>query len=318
MILIIKCNIEGTMKTNAYNILNKVDSRLFKAFLAAADCQNFTLAAKEAGMTQSGVSQQVSKLEDQLGVVLFKRINKSVQLNENGKVLKNYIQKYLNEMDELLIGFNNSDSILSGKVSYSMPNSCLLSPHLGMLLKKIKNHKNINLDISINRSEKVYEKIISGKVDFGFVTNKVENPAIQHTFFCEEEICLVGGKEFKNFSFQDKNITKERFVTFDGIDDYLKPWFTTHWRRKRVPNSSELNAAGSITHLHGVMTLIENNVGLSILPRHSVESKIKDKKIFVIGPSKKTIKNKIYIATLKGNHLPKKVEKIISSFISLI
>ena len=44
-----------------------LDTRLFKAFMAAAETRSFTHAATRAHMTQSGVSQHIAKLEEQIG-----------------------------------------------------------------------------------------------------------------------------------------------------------------------------------------------------------------------------------------------------------
>ncbi|OYZ11959.1 MAG: hypothetical protein B7Y39_19090 [Bdellovibrio sp. 28-41-41] len=49
-------------------VFDRIDTRLFKAFLAAAIAENFTQAAEKAGMTQSGISQHIAKLEEQVGV----------------------------------------------------------------------------------------------------------------------------------------------------------------------------------------------------------------------------------------------------------
>ena len=61
---------------------------------------SFCEISKKFGATQSGISQQISKLEDQIGSRLFRRINKQVLLNEIGKRLVRYIDKYLDGMDD--------------------------------------------------------------------------------------------------------------------------------------------------------------------------------------------------------------------------
>ena len=46
-------------------IYDRIDARLFPAFVAEAKTENFTEAARMAAMTQSGISQHISKLEEQ-------------------------------------------------------------------------------------------------------------------------------------------------------------------------------------------------------------------------------------------------------------
>ncbi|MBT7581425.1 MAG: LysR family transcriptional regulator, partial [Kordiimonadaceae bacterium] len=59
---------------------------MLMAFEASARNGSFTLAAQELNLTQGAISRQVSALEKQLGVVLFKRIKKSIKLSEAGEV----------------------------------------------------------------------------------------------------------------------------------------------------------------------------------------------------------------------------------------
>ena len=81
--------IEGpTMKNLAL-----LDSNSFPAFLEALELLNFTKAAKNLGMTQSGISQHIAKLENDLEVKLFDRVNRKVYGTEAAFKLKNYLEK---------------------------------------------------------------------------------------------------------------------------------------------------------------------------------------------------------------------------------
>lgn len=55
-----------------------------ECFLAVANCLNFSRAAEQLRLTQPAVSHQISTLEDELGVKLFKRTSKSVRLTRRG------------------------------------------------------------------------------------------------------------------------------------------------------------------------------------------------------------------------------------------
>ncbi len=54
-------------------------------FEAAGRHQNFTRAANELGMTQAAVSYAIRGLEEQLGVPLFHRVHRAVELTEAGE-----------------------------------------------------------------------------------------------------------------------------------------------------------------------------------------------------------------------------------------
>jgi len=62
-------------------------TRALRTFEAAARHLNFTRAADEVGLTPAAVSYQIKDIEDQLGVVLFTRTSRSIQLTPAGAVM---------------------------------------------------------------------------------------------------------------------------------------------------------------------------------------------------------------------------------------
>lgn len=68
---------------------------MLMAFDAAARTGSFTAAARELHLTQGAVSRQVNALESQLGVTLFERIKKTVQLTDTGKTYAREIRSAL-------------------------------------------------------------------------------------------------------------------------------------------------------------------------------------------------------------------------------
>jgi DNA-binding transcriptional LysR family regulator len=68
-------------------ILVKMPSlRAVKSFVAAAKYQNFTRAAEALCVTQAAISRQIRELEESLGVTLFSREGRSVELTEAGLI----------------------------------------------------------------------------------------------------------------------------------------------------------------------------------------------------------------------------------------
>ena len=110
-------------------IFNKLDETSLKAFYFAAETLSFTQAAKAAALTQSGISQHVARLEEQLQVSLFHRAGRKVSLTGPGKRLKKFVETYLDNVDGLLEEVRGETQDIVGLVRYAMPNSCLLTPH---------------------------------------------------------------------------------------------------------------------------------------------------------------------------------------------
>ena len=70
------------------------DFRL-KVFETVAETGNFTASARELGITQPAVSQNISELEKALGVQLFNRTRTSVELSAEGEKFREYALQIL-------------------------------------------------------------------------------------------------------------------------------------------------------------------------------------------------------------------------------
>lgn len=77
-----------------------LDPDLLKAFVAVADQRSFTRAAATLNRTQSAVSMQIKRLEDRLGVELFRRTKVNVDLSSAGEGLLGYARRILTLNDE--------------------------------------------------------------------------------------------------------------------------------------------------------------------------------------------------------------------------
>ena len=69
--------------------------------VAVADNLNFSLAAEQCGIGQSALSQQISKLEEELGVTLFYRTSKTVKTTEAGDVFIQGARQVLQSVEAL-------------------------------------------------------------------------------------------------------------------------------------------------------------------------------------------------------------------------
>lgn len=102
-----------------------------KAFESAARYLSFTKAAEELFVTQAAISHQIKLLEDFLGIALFKRKNRALELTELGKAYFVDVSKILNRLaeatDKLLEQKNDKHLTISVPQTFGIQ---WLVPHL--------------------------------------------------------------------------------------------------------------------------------------------------------------------------------------------
>jgi DNA-binding transcriptional LysR family regulator len=82
--------------------VSQLDPDLLRAFLAVAEHRSFTHAAASLNRTQSAVSTQIKRLEDQLGLKLFVRSTNRVDLSVAGEGLVSYARRILSLGEEAI------------------------------------------------------------------------------------------------------------------------------------------------------------------------------------------------------------------------
>ena len=90
-------------------------------FIHVAELGSFTKAAEQIGYSQSTISFQIKQLEQELGCLLFERINHTVALTERGRELISYAHRVRTLMDEFKENLGKED--YSGHIRIVTPDS---------------------------------------------------------------------------------------------------------------------------------------------------------------------------------------------------
>ncbi|MFP6779548.1 MAG: LysR family transcriptional regulator [Alphaproteobacteria bacterium] len=94
-----------------------------KIFWTVAQASSFTKASKILGLAQPSLSQQISKLEDEVGSLLFKRGRSKMSLTEAGQFLQRRAEIVLSGVEETMVGLRQFGSGQKGLISVGLLSS---------------------------------------------------------------------------------------------------------------------------------------------------------------------------------------------------
>jgi LysR family transcriptional regulator, regulator for bpeEF and oprC len=97
------------------------DLRTLAIFVKVAERLSFVRAAAELGITQSGASNAISRLEDQIGTPLLARTTRKVSLTEHGAAFFERCRQALTEIEEAELVLKNAQLKPSGNLRIDMP-----------------------------------------------------------------------------------------------------------------------------------------------------------------------------------------------------
>ncbi len=97
------------------------DLRALAIFVKVGERRSFVGAARELGMSQSGVSNAISRLEDRLGVRLLARTTRRVNLTEDGAAYLERCRRILEDLDDAEQVLTKARTTPSGRLRIDMP-----------------------------------------------------------------------------------------------------------------------------------------------------------------------------------------------------
>ena len=113
-------------------------------FFSAGQAKSISKAAKENFVSQSAISQAISKLEMALGKQLITHEKNRFQLTTDGLILLEKCKQIFTVFSEIEDAFNETDGVFKGKLSFACTHSfalSLLPPHLGRLSQMCQRNR---------------------------------------------------------------------------------------------------------------------------------------------------------------------------------
>ncbi|MES9525425.1 LysR substrate-binding domain-containing protein [Streptomyces capoamus] len=150
------------------------DATQLRTFLAVAQTLSFTQAAGRLGLRQSTVSQHVRRLEDAAGRQLFSRDTHSVELTEDGEAMLGFARRIL-EVHEQATAFFTGTRV-RGRLRFGASEDFVLTRLPEILAGFRHDHPEVDLELTVELSGTLHERLASGKLDLVLAKRRPEDP----------------------------------------------------------------------------------------------------------------------------------------------
>ena len=245
----------------------QIELRHLRYFLAVSEELHYRKAAERLFISQPGLSRQIKKMEEELGVILFERHNRKVALTEAGTYLKTEISQHLKELNNILDHAKLLHLGIHGNLSLGYVGSAIQELIPNLLLRFKKEHPTITFDLKEMDNYSQIDKLLSKDIDVGFVRLERIPKSLESLAVLKENFCLVLPKNhpintenFKNMS----QLKEEAFIMFD-------PSYSPSYHEKVMQIFDDSGFAPIVSHntVHAssIYRLVENNLGISIVPK---------------------------------------------------
>ncbi|MET8976893.1 LysR family transcriptional regulator [Streptomyces sp. NPDC004539] len=147
-----------------------MELRHLKYFLAVADTRSFTRAAAASYVAQSALSQQIARLEKDVGARLFSRTSRSVRLTAAGELLEPLARRILAEADNAQAALDALAGLRRGRLRLGLVQTLASALDLAEVLAGFHaRHPGIDLRVTNAPSARMAAAVLAGELDVAVV-----------------------------------------------------------------------------------------------------------------------------------------------------
>ena len=238
---------------------NNLSLRQLRAFLVVARCRSFIGASKELFITPSALSESIRQLELTLGVRLFDRTTRSVEITRAGEEFLADTSQVLRMIDASMTRMGELGSAERGMVRVaSVPSihSNLTAPCVAALMK---SHPGIRFAVVEDEISGILTSVLEGQVDFGMgVAPDEALNTVQVAPLVSDLYGVIAREDHEAFKLEDLNL--EAIGSWNYLGVALGTEMDDRLSRISVSSRVEVNGFGSM------IALLEEGAGVSVLP----------------------------------------------------
>lgn len=183
----------------------------YEIFLKVCETGSFSRAAEALSYTQSAISQMMAGLEEELGVQLFARVNRGVQLTDHGRQLVPYIREMVNQKDRLRQAAFNINHKIEGTLRVGSFSS-VTSLWMPQVIQHFRRHyPKVRVELLDGNYDEIRDWIIHGQVDCGFLSAIVADDLRFYPLW-EDPLCAVFP--------EDHPLSRQQRVTLPELFQY--------------------------------------------------------------------------------------------------
>jgi LysR family nitrogen assimilation transcriptional regulator len=248
-----------------------VDIRHLQGFLKIADTGSISRAAESLGLSQPSLSQQLLRLEDEIGIALFSRTARGVSLTDAGRIFQERARQIVLSAEEAMEQARQLRADPVGEAIIAVPYS--ISHIAGITLTEafLRHSPTASLRLVEAMTGTIRGWIEQGKIDLGIINDLGPMRHLSSRRLAREELLLVGPADgFVNGGSVPASRLCEFPMVLPGLPHGLRQIIDAETARRGIV----LNVRIELDVLAHFPRLIDTGHGYSILPRSAVSDAV--------------------------------------------
>jgi DNA-binding transcriptional LysR family regulator len=265
-----------------------MELRHLRTIAAVAHHRSLTKAGEALYLTQSAVSQQIRRLEQELGVQVFRRTSRSVELTAEGRVILGYAKRVIAEVDGMHSELEEITGLLSGQLRIGGVFPTGPYDVFGLLADFRAAHPGVAVHMVEGTQDDALAELRADELDCAFaaVDPDTLGDEFAATLLWEEE--FVVAMPVGHALCAQPRVTLEQLAAEDLIAYRDNSALRRRLERAMGERGLEPRNAFICTDMAAVRGLASKGLGVAVIPRSAAEEPGPPIELRAIGPERLT------------------------------
>lgn len=251
---------------------DQMDLRHLRYFLAVAETRNFTQAAANCYVAQSALSQQIARLEKDVGAPLFSRTSRSVRLTAAGELLEPLARRILADVDNAQAALDALSGLRRGRLRLGLVQTrASLVDLVEVMADYHARHPGIDFHVTNAPSSDMAAAVLAGDLDIAIVglTPQQIPDGLDHQVLANDPLVLIvpaghalAGHEVASLADLPDSHQLIQFTKGTGLRRQVEAAFT---RAGLEPGQHF-----QVGQIYDMIRLASRGIGVTVVPRSSV------------------------------------------------
>lgn len=271
--------------------------RQLEFFVTLAQTEHMTQAAKDSNTSQPNISHSMTMLEQEIGVTLFEKKGRNIQLTRHGRIFYEYVAPALAEIEKGQRKLQEMVDPDSGEIQFGFifTMGANLAPKLTQSFHQA-GHPKINFEFQQGNSNQIIQMLLEDRIDIGVCSKVSNHPELIYQILTQEEMVVVVPE---NHPLADHNsVSLAQTIDYPYVY-YSKQSGLRPYLDQQINNLDlDLKIVCELEEDHSILGFVGQDYGIAIMPNIPSIGSFPVKKLKITD----TLEDRnIYLAVKKNN-----------------
>ena len=237
-----------------------------EVFIRVALAGSFRAAAERSGLSQPAVTQRIQRLEAQIGLALFHRSTRRVELTDAGRRLKERAERTLSDLRRTLGELHAEAQVRAGRLNI-MASQTMMAPYAipAVMVRFMQAHPEVRLNVVDIPWNAVLSQLAEGQIELAFVAQEGLSPSLHcDTLFTEELVPVASRMLHRN---RRRMLSEAEFARLPVVCVAANSAADRMLRALHERVGSRFTPVMQASRLSSVIGMMQAGIGVALLPK---------------------------------------------------